>query len=148
MGLVIYVFMHYIETEKESKSRAKPRLGEIYWFIYGALLRQSSSYDPDTNATRTLFGTWWIFVVIMSASYTGGLTAFMTSPDNTLPVNNLQDLETRSSAKWVTVKGTALESFIKNEPILKSLRIDLENGRGRLVDTLEEATQRVLTEGK
>ena len=36
----------------------------------------------------------------------------------------------------------------QNEPILQSLRDDLDNGRGRLVDTLEEATQRVLTEGK
>ena len=110
MGLIIYAFIHWLEKKKPG---SKPRLSEIYWFIYGALLRQSSSYDPDTNATRTLVGTWWVFVVIMTASYTGGLTAFMTSPDNTLPVNNLQDLQTRTSAKWVTVKGTALESFIK-----------------------------------
>ena len=109
MGMIIYIFIHWLENQSQNQ----PTLFQIYWFIYGALLRQSSTYDPKANATRTLFGTWWIFVVIITASYTGGLTAFMTSPDNTLPVNNLEDLKTRPSAKWVTVKGTALESFIK-----------------------------------
>ena len=65
MGLVIYVFIHWLEKRKDIQ---KPQLLDIYWFIYGSLLRQSSNYDPDTNATRVLVGTWWIFVVIMTAS--------------------------------------------------------------------------------
>ena len=81
MGLVIYVFIHWLEYKQNEK---KPKLLDIYWFIYGSLLRQSSNYDPDTNATKMLVGTWWIFVVIMTASVQSFWLYFWTR----VPVNS------------------------------------------------------------
>lgn len=96
-----------------SSSQRKLSLFEIYWFIYGAILRQGSNVEIRSNGLRILFGTWWLFVVVLTSLYTGGLTAFMTKTESSLLVNTLDDLSQRSDAKWVTVKGTALESYIK-----------------------------------
>ena len=65
------------------------------------------------DCSRILFATWWLYVVILTSSYTGGLTAFMSSTENFLPVNNLKDMASRPNAKWIAPRGTALESFIK-----------------------------------
>ena len=70
-------------------------------------------FDILVSNPKDFGGFFGLHLTKFSFQYTGGLTAFMTSPDNTLPINNLKDLETKTSAKWVTVKGTALESFIK-----------------------------------
>ena len=32
-----------------------------------------------SDCSRILFATWWLYVVILTSSYTGGLTAFMSS---------------------------------------------------------------------
>lgn len=117
MGLFIYIFTHKLEMQDVNStkdcSQRKLNLFEIYWFIYGAILRQGSNLEIKSNGLRILFGTWWLFVVVLTSLYTGGLTAFMTQTETKLLINTLDDLASRSNAKWVTVGGTALESYIK-----------------------------------
>jgi hypothetical protein len=48
----------------------------------------------------------------VTSCYTAELTAFMAKTVRFLPVNNLKELRERSTATWITVRGTALESFI------------------------------------
>ena len=52
----------------------------------------------------------------------------MSSTDNSLPVNDLEDMAQRPNAKWITPRGTALESFIKVHFVfqMKSLIYNLQ----------------------
>ena len=86
--------------------------------------------------------------MILTSLYTGSLTAFIASNEVHLKVKDLQSLVENPDAKWITVNGTALESYIKTEPILAPLKLDLDTGKGQLVRTLDEAHQRILNEGK
>ena len=60
-------------------------------------------------------------MLVMTSSYTAGLTAFMTSNNSPLPVNSIHDLVERPQSKWVTVSGTALEDFIKVKILSKEV---------------------------
>ena len=64
------------------------------------------------DVLRILFGTWWIFILIITSYYIAQLTAFMAKADNSLPINNLEEMIQTPYTKWMAVKGTALEAFI------------------------------------
>ena len=66
-----------------------------------------------SDVLRILFGSWWIFTLIMTSYYIAQLTAFMAKVDNSFSVNNLEELVNSSTAKWMTISGTALEASIK-----------------------------------
>ena len=81
---------------------------ELAWFIYGALLKQGSTLSPSADVARILFGTWWVFITIVTAFYTAQLTVVLASSSRLLPVNNLQEINQDSAATWVAVGGGAL----------------------------------------
>ena len=60
-----------------------------------------------------MLATWWIFVQVLTSFYTAELTAFLTLADNTLPVNNLQQLQADQNAKWVAVSGDAFQTMVE-----------------------------------
>ena len=43
---------------------------QLSWFIWSALVKQGSILSPSGDASRVLFGTWWIFITIVTAFYT------------------------------------------------------------------------------
>ena len=94
--------------------------GQLAWFIYGALLKQGSTLSPSANVARILFGTWWVFITIVTAFYTAQLTVVLATTSRLLPVNNLVEINQNSAATWVAVGGGALGNFI---PLLPSQRL-------------------------
>lgn len=63
------------------------------------------------DSTRILFATWWVFILILTSFYTANLTAFLTRPQFTLPINTLQDI-VRKGYQWVTYKGRTIEYLL------------------------------------
>ena len=90
--------------------------GQLAWFIYGALLKQGSTLSPSANVARILFGTWWVFITIVTAFYTAQLTVVLATTSRLLPVNNLVEINQNSAATWVAVGGGALGNFISLQP--------------------------------
>ena len=43
---------------------------QLSWFIWSALVKQGSILSPSGDVSRVLFGTWWIFITIVTAFYT------------------------------------------------------------------------------
>lgn len=66
---------------------------------------------PITDSTRILFATWWLFILILTSFYTANLTAFLTKPQFTLPINNLQDI-VHKGYQWVTYKGRTIDFLL------------------------------------
>lgn len=77
---------------------------------------------PITDSTRILFATWWIFILILTSFYTANLTAFLTKPQFTLPINNLQDI-VRKGYQWITYKGRTIDFVLSHVNLFANLHL-------------------------
>nr|AVH87308.1 ionotropic receptor 20 [Holotrichia parallela] len=93
-------------------------LPSCVWFVYGALLKQGSTLSPQTDSSRILFATWWIFITILTAFYTANLTAFLTLSRFTLPISSIADIGTKKYS-WVSPKGSAIEAALDIDDAFK-----------------------------
>ncbi|XP_071568283.1 glutamate receptor ionotropic, delta-1 isoform X1 [Temnothorax nylanderi] len=111
VGPIIYIFATYrakLWNEPDSENYS---FFSCVWFVYGSLLKQGTNIIATTDSTRILFATWWIFILILTSFYTANLTAFLTRPQFTLPINNVEDI-VRKGYQWVTYKGRTLDFLL------------------------------------
>ena len=108
MSFIMYVFINIAERQVISDKPDQFSLLQISWFVYGALVKQGSTLAPATDISRILFGSWWLFITIVTAFYTAQLTAVLASTSRTLPVNNLQELQSDNKATWMAMGGELL----------------------------------------
>ena len=64
----------------------------IYRFTIGSLMQQGSDVAPISLSTRLLAGLWFFFALIMIASYTANLAAFLTVETLDKPIESVEDL--------------------------------------------------------
>lgn len=58
-------------------------------------------------------GLWWFFSLILTASYTANLAAFLTTERMGLTIESAEDLAKQTKIKYGTVSGGATSSFFK-----------------------------------
>ncbi|XP_026810663.1 ionotropic receptor 93a isoform X1 [Rhopalosiphum maidis] len=102
------------------------------WFVYGALMKQGSSLNPDTDSARLIFATWWIFIMILTSFYTANLTAFLTLSKFTLPIKRIEDIAS-NEYRWISSEGSAVEYIVKVDNDLKPLRQSMFEGNGQFM---------------
>ncbi|KAL0116723.1 hypothetical protein PUN28_009971 [Cardiocondyla obscurior] len=111
VGPVIYVFATFRSKLWKEPDTENYNLFSCVWFVYSSLLKQGTNIIATTDSTRILFATWWIFILILTSFYTANLTAFLTRPQFTLPINSVQDIM-RKGFQWVTYKGRTLDFLL------------------------------------
>jgi len=47
---------------------------------------------PESNAGRTFVSCWWLFCIVIVATYCGNLIAFLTVTKETAPFNTLDEM--------------------------------------------------------
>lgn len=57
---------------------------------------------------------WWFFALIMLASYTANLAAFLTSDRLQSSINNVEDLAKQNKVKYGAQKGGSTMKFFEN----------------------------------
>ncbi|KAK0094418.1 hypothetical protein PV326_010921 [Microctonus aethiopoides] len=83
------------------------------WYIYGALLQQGGMHLPKTDGARLIVGTWWLVVMVIVATYSGSLVAFLTFPRMEATVETVDDLlERRAEFTWTLPTGSFIEDFL------------------------------------
>uniref|UniRef100_A0A6P7G8V8 Glutamate receptor ionotropic, kainate 1-like n=1 Tax=Diabrotica virgifera virgifera TaxID=50390 RepID=A0A6P7G8V8_DIAVI len=65
-------------------------LNNSLWFSTGAVLAQGSEIAPIAFSSRTCAAFWWYFCLIMNASYTANLAAFLATQN---PIKLFTDLD-------------------------------------------------------
>ncbi|XP_011297147.1 uncharacterized protein Ir93a [Fopius arisanus] len=101
------------------------------WYIYGALLQQGGMNLPKTDGARLVVGTWWLVVMVVVATYSGSLVAFLTFPKMESSIDNVDDLiERRAELTWSLPEGSFLQDFLDvslEEGLLDYRRLLKEN---------------------
>lgn len=68
---------------------------------------------PKSDSARLVVGTWWLVVMVIVATYSGNLIAFLTFPRMDSPVDSVDDLLARDSEfTWTFPNGSALEAYL------------------------------------
>ncbi|KAG4075738.1 hypothetical protein HA402_003564 [Bradysia odoriphaga] len=68
--------IHYISPYNDYHNVIKKgglyKVGNCFWYIYGALLQQGGTYLPSSDSGRLIVGTWWLGVLVVVTTYCGG----------------------------------------------------------------------------
>ncbi len=68
---------------------------------------------PNAISGRVLVGFWWLFTIIISATYTANLAAFLTVTIINNPINSLEQLAASTTVFPLILEGTNLETHFK-----------------------------------
>ncbi|XP_018563905.1 glutamate receptor ionotropic, kainate 2-like [Anoplophora glabripennis] len=87
------------------------------WFVTGSLMCQGSEIAPIAVSTRMVAGAWWFFCLLIVASYTANLAAFLATEN---PVELFKDVHSLyenaplHNIKFGAKKNGATEKFFMN----------------------------------
>ncbi|EEB10652.1 glutamate receptor U1 precursor, putative [Pediculus humanus corporis] len=140
--------MYYITylTKKFSNrlltTRNQYTLNSCAWFVYGALMKQGSTLNPEYDAPRLFFATWWIFITILTSFYTANLTAFLTLSHFKLTIETTKDIYDHKQNSFDYLK----ESFPQYGRLTTdSLPVRLENIlKGKIYVTEKRKADKIL----
>ncbi|KAH1017768.1 hypothetical protein HUJ05_008365 [Dendroctonus ponderosae] len=118
------------------------------WYTIGGLLQQGSELAPISISTRTASGFWWFFVLIIVASYTANLAAFLTVETLVTPFKNIDELARQTEIKYGAKKLGATENFFRDSNISTHQRVYtyMKQHPGYMVMENEEGVRRVEAE--
>ncbi|XP_046568893.1 glutamate receptor ionotropic, kainate 2-like [Haliotis rubra] len=95
----------------------RTRYRDIFWYHFGALMANGGAYLPKTKSGRTVLSCWWLFTVIMAATYSGNLIAFLTDGREKPPFSSLAEMVQQDTYNWGFVGGTALVNLFQESNI-------------------------------
>ena len=85
-----------------------------FWFTLGALMQQGSDVAPLALCVRFAGGIWFFFALIMIASYTANLAAFLTVETLVEPIKSVEDLVGQEEIWYGCGKGGSTSKFFAN----------------------------------
>ncbi|XP_076242368.1 ionotropic receptor 93a [Calliopsis andreniformis] len=145
MGPILYTIHKY--SPYSMKTSGLNSTWQCVWYVYGALLQQGGMYLPHADSVRLLIGVWWLAVMVLIATYSGSLVAFLTFPRMDASILTVEDLLTRRDGiTWGFPNGSFLEVYLRNaeEPKYQQLLAHAE----RHNDTEDEQLIERVKEGK
>lgn len=68
---------------------------------------------PKADSARLVVGTWWVVVMVVVATYSGNLIAFLTFPRMDEPIDTIENLLDRKiEFTWAYPNGSTLENYL------------------------------------
>jgi ionotropic glutamate receptor NMDA 1 len=108
-------------------------LSSAIWFAWGVLLNSGiGEGTPRSFSGRVLGMVWAGFAMIIVASYTGNLAAFLVlnRPENTLTgINDSRLRNPTDNYTYSTVKNSAVEMYFKRQMELTNIYMHLIKNR-------------------
>ncbi|XP_078657470.1 glutamate receptor 2-like [Branchiostoma floridae x Branchiostoma belcheri] len=120
-------------------------LGNSLWSTFGAAVCQGQEFLPRSFAGRVMTGAWWFLILVIVASYTANLAAFLSQPSVDRTIRSLSDLAGQTDVPYGTYKGYSFYKFLKKaqeEPFKTLGRYIDKNSDEVLVNRSRDAFER------
>ncbi|XP_034478110.1 glutamate receptor ionotropic, kainate 2 [Drosophila innubila] len=92
-------------------------LSDSFWFTIGTLMQQGSDIHPRAVSTRIITSIWGFFSLIIVASYTANLAAFLTVERMMNPIENAEDLASQTEISYGTLESGSTMTFFRDSMI-------------------------------
>ncbi|XP_051160876.1 ionotropic receptor 25a-like isoform X13 [Leptopilina boulardi] len=89
-------------------------LKESFWFALTSFTPQGGGEAPKALSSRTLVAAYWLFVVLMLATFTANLAAFLTVERMQSPVQSLEQLARQSRINYSVLTNSTIYQYFKN----------------------------------
>lgn len=96
-------------------------LKESFWFALTSYTPQGGGELPKALSGRTLVATYWLFVVLILATFTANLAAFLTVQRMNTPVSSLEQLGKQSRINYTVVEGSDAHKYFINMKFAEDL---------------------------
>ena len=92
-----------------NKRQVTSEVSLLYLLIWISIIFTGDAIQPTAGSNRFMISCWWIFCVIITATYSANLIAFLSVEIYYPPFNNLQELYNQDEYKF----GTTFRAFFK-----------------------------------
>lgn len=89
-------------------------LKESFWFALTSFTPQGGGEAPKSLSGRVLVAAYWLFVVLMLATFTANLAAFLTVERMQTTVAGLEELAQQSKINYTVVTDSPYYEYFKN----------------------------------
>ncbi|XP_049883076.1 glutamate receptor ionotropic, kainate 2 [Pectinophora gossypiella] len=119
-GFMIWLLDKYSPYSARNNPEAYPypcrefTLKESFWFALTSFTPQGGGEAPKALSGRTLVAAYWLFVVLMLATFTANLAAFLTVERMQTPVSSLEQLARQSRINYTVVEGSSIHQYFIN----------------------------------
>ncbi|XP_071495259.1 glutamate receptor ionotropic, kainate 1-like [Diadema antillarum] len=130
VGFLIYIldrlspYSSYGKGGPECDEANDFNLQNSLWFAFASCLQQGGDNTPISVSGRMLSAFWWFFALIIIATYTANLAAFLTVTRMENPINSLEDLANQNKIIYGTIENSSLHRFFekrKNQRIYERM---------------------------
>uniref|UniRef100_A0A914V469 Glutamate receptor 1 n=1 Tax=Plectus sambesii TaxID=2011161 RepID=A0A914V469_9BILA len=87
------------------------------WFTLAAFMQQGTDILPRSLSGRVASSAWWFFTLIMVASYTANLAAFLTLEKMTPPIESVDDLASQHRIDYGIASGGSTQAFFADSAV-------------------------------
>ncbi|XP_052065508.1 glutamate receptor ionotropic, kainate glr-3-like [Mytilus californianus] len=121
-SFLIFIFEKYnpfyrCEREQRLNKRGLHHFCDSFLYMYGALLSQGSGHVAASSTGRTFLSAWWLFCIVVAATYSGNFVAFLTYQKVVLPFKDIEGLIAQNTYKWGTTGGTVYETLFQTSEV-------------------------------
>ncbi|XP_013139310.1 PREDICTED: glutamate receptor 3 isoform X1 [Papilio polytes] len=119
-GVMIWLLEKYSPYSARNNPEAYPypcrefTLKESFWFALTSFTPQGGGEAPKALSGRTLVAAYWLFVVLMLATFTANLAAFLTVERMQTPVSSLEQLARQSRINYTVVESSNVHQYFIN----------------------------------
>ncbi|XP_044270028.1 ionotropic receptor 25a [Tribolium madens] len=119
-GFMVWFLDKYSPYSARNNKKAYPyptrefTLKESFWFALTSFTPQGGGEAPKALSGRTLVAAYWLFVVLMLATFTANLAAFLTVERMQTPVQSLEQLAKQSRINYTVVKDSDTHKYFIN----------------------------------
>ncbi|XP_074655748.1 glutamate receptor-like [Tubulanus polymorphus] len=117
-----------------------------WWQLYGVFLSQGTYLLPTSQSGRCVLAFWFLFCIVVVATYTGNLISFLAVRTVDLKFRNMAEMVEQTDMQWGTITSTALVMLFKNSKLdlYKKVWAGMENSDSLFQD-YDDAVNKVKT---
>jgi len=119
-ALMLWVLDRFSPYSARNNAEAYPEpcreftLKESFWFALTSFTPQGGGEAPKALSARVLVAAYWLFVVLMLATFTANLAAFLTVERMQTTIQNLEELARQSKINYTVLKDSPYMEYFKN----------------------------------